>query len=362
MIPIRVLHIVTAMNRGGLETLLMNYYRKIDREKIQFDFLTHRNTPAAYDGEIKALGGKIFYLPRLNPFSASYKAALNGFFRTHPEYRIVHCHQDCLSAIPLAAAKKNGVPVLIAHSHSSSQDKNLKYLVKRYYMRKIPSAATHLFACGDKAGRWMFKGRPFTVMRNAIDAADYRWNEAAAQKKRAELGITDRLAVGHVGSFRKPKNHAFLLAVFKAVLELEKDAVLLLAGDGELRVSMEKRARKLGLTESVRFLGLRSDVPDLLRAMDVFLFPSLYEGLPMTLVEAQAAGLPILASSAVPKESAVAGLVEFMPLSDTPQKWADKLLKMAREAKRRDTYDEIAAAQYDISANAKWLEEFYQCC
>lgn len=145
---IRVLHVVTYMGRGGLETMLMNYYRHIDRSKVQFDFLVHREFEADYDEEIKSLGGRIYHVSRLVPWSRRYKAELRRFFRTHPEYKIVHVHQDCLSSVALQCAKECGIPVRIAHSHNSNQDKNIKYLFKRYYMRKIPETATELFACG----------------------------------------------------------------------------------------------------------------------------------------------------------------------------------------------------------------------
>lgn len=150
--PLRVLQVVTHMNRGGLETMLMNYYRSVDRKKVQFDFLVHREERADYDDEIEALGGKIFRLPRLVPWSISYRRALNGFFAAHKEYKIVHVHQDCLSSVILKAALKQGVPVRIAHSHSQSQDKNLKYLIKLYYKKSIPRYSTKLFACGESAG------------------------------------------------------------------------------------------------------------------------------------------------------------------------------------------------------------------
>ena len=165
--PTRVLQVVTHMNRGGLETMLMNYYRHTDRNKVQFDFLAHRDDRAAYDDEIESLGGTIYRLPRLVPWSGSYQRALNDFFEKHPEYRIVHVHQDCLSSVILKAAQKNGVPVRIAHSHSANQDRNLKYPIKLWYKRSIPQYATALFACGKDAGDWMFNGASYQIVNNA---------------------------------------------------------------------------------------------------------------------------------------------------------------------------------------------------
>ena len=181
---IRVLHVVTYMGRGGLETMLMNYYRHIDRSKVQFDFLVHREFEADYDEEIKSLGGRIYHVSRLVPWSRRYKAELRRFFRTHPEYKIVHVHQDCLSSVALQCAKDCGIPVRIAHSHNSNQDKNIKYLFKRYYMRKIPETATELFACGKAAGDWMFGGKTYRLLPNAIAAGKYIYEEEKAKKRK----------------------------------------------------------------------------------------------------------------------------------------------------------------------------------
>lgn len=356
---IRILHVVTNMDRGGLETMLMNYYRHTDRRKVQFDFLVHRQERAAYDDEIEALGGKIYRLPRLVPWRRSYLSALNRFFTDHPEYKVVHVHQDCLSSVALKAAENHGVPVRIAHSHSANQDKNLKYPIKLWYKRNIPKYATGLFACGRDAGDWMFGGAPYQIVNNAIDAATYTYAPAKRTEIRWKLGIADELTVGHVGRFNQPKNHPFLLAVFASLLEKEPSAVLLLVGGGEDMPKMQAKARALGIAEHVRFLGVRSDVADLMQAMDVFAFPSLYEGLPVTMVEAQAAGLPCIISDNVPPECILArGLVDIMPLSAGAEAWADSILEK-RGTPRTDRSAEIAAHGFDIATEAVKLQEFY---
>ena len=186
MSPIRVLQVVTHMDRGGLESMLMNYYRHIDREKIQFDFLVHRQERAAFDDEIETLGGRIYRLPRLVPWSKSYLSALNRFFDEHTEYKVVHVHQDCLSSVILKAAKQHDVPVRIAHSHSANQDKNLKYLIKLWYKRSIPEYATNLFACGKDAGDWMFGGASYQIINNAIDVAAYTYDPTKRQEMRRQ--------------------------------------------------------------------------------------------------------------------------------------------------------------------------------
>ncbi len=355
----RVLQVVTHMERGGLESMLMNYYRHMDREKVQFDFLVHRQEPAAFDEEIESLGGKIYRLPRLIPWSKSYRAALNRFFDEHTEYKIVHVHQDCLSSVILKTAQKHGVSVRIAHSHSANQDKNLKYPIKLLYKRNISKYATTLFACGKDAGDWMFCGAPYQIINNAIDTAAYIYNPAKRIEKRQELGIATELVVGHVGRFNQPKNHPFLLSVFAALLKKEPHAVLLLAGGGEDMPRMQELARTLGISAQVRFLGVRSDIPDLMQAMDVFVFPSLYEGLPVAMVEAQAAGLPCLISDKVPPECILTkDLVEVVPLADGAEVWADKILEK-RNTPRTDRSAEIAAHGFDITTEAVKLQEFY---
>lgn len=356
---IRVLQVVTNMDRGGLESMLMNYYRHIDREKIQFDFLVHRQERAAFDDEIEALGGRIYRLPRLVPWSKSYLSALNRFFDEHTEYKVVHVHQDCLSSVILKAAKQHDISVRIAHSHNANQDKNLKYPIKLWYKRSIPEYATNLFACGKDAGDWMFGGASYQIINNAIDVAAYTYDPTKRQEMRRQLGLTGELVIGHVGRFNPQKNHAFLLDIFAALLKKEPNAVLLLVGGGADMPKIQAKAQELGIAERVRFLGVRSDVADLMQTMDVFVFPSLYEGLPVTMVEAQASGLPCIISDKVPPECILTdGLVNIMPLSASPEAWAEKILTM-RAVPRTDLREEIAAHGFDITTAAVKLQEFY---
>lgn len=355
---VRVLHVVTDMRRGGLETMLMNYYRKIDRNKVQFDFLEHRQEESDYDREIKKMGGKIHRIPRLNPFSIHYKSALYEFFKDHPEYQIVHVHQDCLSSIILKAAQKCGVKVRIAHSHSSNQDKNLKYLLKLYYMKKIPQYATQLFACSEEAGKWMFCGADFDVLNNAIDAKRYIYSSEVRAKRRKEFGIEeDTIVVGHVGRFWYPKNHMFLLDIFQKIAD-KTDAKLLLVGDGRLRADIEKKIQQLHLEDKVILTGVRNDVAELLQAMDVFVFPSIYEGLPVTIIEAQAAGLSCLISDKVPIECKKTDLVTQIDLDKPAEHWAENAIQVS-ETERKDMYEEIEKSGYDIEKKAEELVDFY---
>lgn len=356
---IRVLQVVTYMGRGGLETMLMNYYRHMDRDKVQFDFLVHRDFEADYDQEILSMGGKIFHVSRLIPWSRGYREELKRFFLAHPEYKIVHVHQDCLSSVALECAKECGVLVRIAHSHNSNQDKNIKYIIKRHYMKKIPQFATDLFACGKDAGDWMFTGHRYEILHNAINTSVYTYSSEKAITIREKLHVEQNLVIGHVGRFDAQKNHIFLLDIFSECVKFVPNARLLLVGDGEGRIQIQEKAKSLGVEDKVIFTGICSEVADLLQAMDVFVFPSLYEGVPVTMIEAQASGLPCVISDGVPKDCVItSGLVTSMKLSDMPCDWAKHIVAQSH-TKRENHLGEIQAAGYDIVTAAKELENFY---
>lgn len=340
--------------------MLMNYYRQIDRTKLQFDFLVHRPFEADYDREIMELGGRIYRFPRLIPWSRTYRKQLKEFFRQHPEYRIVHVHQDCLSAVALQCAMEAGVPVRIGHSHNANQSLDLKYLVKLYYMKKIPHYATKLFACSEKAGEWMFSGANFQVLNNAISVSSYVFSPEQRQLVRESLNLEkSHILVGHVGQFRPQKNHSFLVETFFYFQKKNPEARLLLVGGGGEEPMIRKQVEQLGIEEKVIFAGVRTDVPQLLQAMDVFVFPSLFEGLGISAIEAQASGLPCLISDAVPDECIMTdGLVEKLPLSESAEKWAEKI-ELLRHIPRKDRGSEIRNAGYDITTEAKKLEQLY---
>lgn len=358
MNTIRILHVVTHMNRGGLETMLMNYYRNIDRTKIQFDFLTHREYDGDYGEEIESLGGIIYHLPPLNPFSRVYHNKLKIFFNQHKEYQIIHVHQDCLSAVVLKVAKQHNIKIRIAHSHCASQDKNLKYLIKLWYKKFIPKYATNLMACGKDAGNWMFNKNSFFVLNNAIETDKYTYNETERTKQRKKWNIDNKeLLVGHVGRFSPQKNHEFLIDIFKSVLNIIPSK-LILVGDGELRTHIEEKVKKLGIKDNVIFAGVRSDVCDLMQAMDVFVFPSHYEGLPVTLVEAQASDLPCIISDKISIECKLTEKIKQLGLSDDLGIWAQEIVN-ASKARRTNTGNIIKNVGFDIKKNAELLENYY---
>lgn len=360
--PIRVLQVVTHMNRGGLETMIMNYYRKINKSKVQFDFLTHRpeSEKKDYDDEIRSMGGNIYHIGTLNPFSCSYKSELKTFFQSHPEYKVIHVHQDCMSSVILKVAKECGINVRIAHCHSSNQDKNIKYLVKLVYKNFIPTYATSMISCGKKAGEWMFgKNAKFLVLPNAIDTNRYAFSQNMRNTMRQELGFNDDdIVLGHVGRFCEVKNHTFILKLFKCIHDQDENYKLVFVGNGELFDEIKKEADELGLFSFIQFLGLRSDVPNLLQAMDVFLLPSLYEGLPVSIVEAQAAGLKCYISDKVPTDCSLTDLVKQISLDSSVEDWANEIMK-ERFVNRSEYKEIIVASGYDIEKNATFLENYY---
>lgn len=360
--PIRVLQVVTHMNRGGLETMIMNYYRKIDKNKIQFDFLTHRpaNEIKDYDTEIKELGGKIFHLPRLNPFSFKYHKALTEFFEEHAEYQIIHVHQDCMSSVILKHAKRAGVPVRIAHCHSSNQDRNILYPVKLFYKKKIKKYATHMLACGIIAGNWMFGDDVrFNVLPNAIDLEQYIYSLEVRDRVRSEFNIdSDTFVIGNVGRFCKVKNHTFLVDVFGEVLKENSKAKLVLVGKGENMGRIRSKVKEMGIESSVLFLGVRKDVCELLQMMDIFVAPSIYEGVPVSIIEAQAAGLRCVISSGIPMDCKITDLVTQIGLDKGIYYWSEHILNNCIY-QRTNRSEDIKKNHYDIAENAKRLQNLY---
>ncbi|MBC5630275.1 glycosyltransferase family 1 protein [Clostridium sp. NSJ-6] len=363
MKPIRVLQVVTIMNRGGLETMLMNYYRKIDRDKIQFDFMTHRKERGDYDDEIESLGGKIYRMPMIRPGNyKNYFNKLDEFFNNHKEYRVVHSHINENSGFVLRAAKNAGVKCRIAHSHLSDLKLDYKYPFRLYGRMNLKGNLTEYFTCSKRAGEWLFGKRIsdsgiIKTLNNAVDTEKFKINNEIRNRVRKELNIEGKKVIGHVGRFNPQKNHDFLIDIFNEIHKIDKDTVLILIGEGYLKKQIEEKVKILGLDKSVRFLGLRTDINELMQAMDLFLFPSLYEGLAVVLVEAQAAGLRCITSTGVTIESNITGNVEFMDLKMLPEVWAKNILTGNFE--KKDLTNELIEKGYDSSTNVKWLVDFY---
>lgn len=376
MEPIRILQVFTIMNRGGAESMIMNYYRHIDRTKVQFDFLVHRKESAAYDEEIESLGGCIYRMPPINPFAPKkYYDQLRAFFREKSEYKIVHSHLNTFSSFPLKIAQEFSIPCRIAHAHiaidkikmatllkgNESLSETLKKIIKLYLKTKVKTYATHYFSCGKKAGTWLFGPHTsFEIMNNAIDVAAFSYDETIAHQYRKKLGIENKFVIGHIGRFTSQKNHDFLLKVFAEVQKEKKDTLLLLVGDGPLREKNEQLAKELKISENVMFLGVRPDIAALCQVMDVFVFPSFYEGLPVTLIEAQAAGIKVITSTAITNEIVITNNVTQISLEEPIAIWTSKILsKEFLFCTKENHYKEIAAHNFDIKSNAKQAEIFY---
>ena len=361
--PIRILNMFTIMDRGGAESMVMNYYRHIDRTKIQFDFMVHRQNRGAFDNEIEALGGRIYRMSPIYPqYFGRYKKELKTFFGNHPEYKIIHSHMSELGYFAFCEAERHEIPVRICHAHNAPVGMDLKMIVRNYFKSAMMPHITDLFICSQASGNWLYgeeNKHRFVMMNNAIDTANYTYNSSRKSQIRTQLGISDdSFVVGHIGRFATQKNHSYLIDIFNSIASQHRKAVLLLVGDGNLRSRIEAKVTEFGLQNRVIFTGVRSDVADLLQAMDVFVFPSNYEGLPVTLVEAQASGLPCFISDKVPYDCVLTDLVTQVPLDAPPKKWAE-IVMSAQNRKRRNTYNEIVQAGFDIKANAMWLEAFY---
>lgn len=358
---IRVLQCVNNMHRAGLETMLMNYYRRIDREQIQFDFLTHRPERADYDDEIESLGGKVYYAPRLYPQNLiQYSKYMQRFFKEHPEYKIMHSHIDPMSYLPLKEGKKAGVPIRIAHSHNTSIDRDMKYLLKMYYRERITSVATDCLACGEEAGQFLFKGRkPFEVIPNAIEKEPFLYNEATRIKKRKELGIGDELVIGHIGRISYQKNHRLLVLIFNEIVKINPSSKLLIIGVGEKEAEIKRLVSECGINDKVLFLGKRTDVNELYQAMDAFVMPSFFEGVPVVGIEAQFSKLPCFFSDKVPVEVAFSEATSFVRLDETPEVWAKTILNSLDLVRDRKSV-KLTDNRYDINKSYIVLENMYK--
>ncbi|MCL2773487.1 MAG: glycosyltransferase family 1 protein [Oscillospiraceae bacterium] len=363
-VPIRILQVFGILNRGGAETFIMNVYRNINRSKIQFDFIVHSEEKGAYEDEIEKLGGKIYRVPTYkgkNHFK--YKKAWCNFFKTNLTYRIIHGHMRSTASIYLKIAKQFGLKTII-HSHSTSSGKGLNSIVKNIMQYNIRYIADYLFACSKVAGLWLYgnkfcKHSNFYIINNAIDTEKFIYNEEIREQKRKELNIENKFVVGNVSRFAPPKNHMFLLDIFSEISKENSNTALMLVGDGELRGEIENRIEILGLKDNIILTGLRSDVNDLLQTMDIFLFPSLWEGFPVTLVEAQTSGLHCVVSDSITEEGKITNLAEYVSLKKSTSYWAEQILHYTNGYERKNMQEEIIKAGFDIKKTAYWLQKFY---
>ena len=357
---VRVAQIMGKWLGGGVEAVVMNYYRHIDRNKIQFDFICDEDSTCIPKEEIEKLGGKVILI---SPYQKVFKyhKELKKVLK-EGNYKIVHSHINALSVFSLWAAKSAKVPVRIAHSHSTSNKKEWKKTLLKNMLRPFSKVfATDYFCCSELAGRWLFGNRTYDkgkvyLLNNAIDVDKFKYNEKVRKGKRKELNIKDKyLVIGHIGRFVKQKNHEFLIDIFNEIYKQNKNTILLLAGEGPLKEEIEQKVKDLNLEKSVKFLGQRNDANELYQAMDAFVLPSLYEGLPVVGVEAQAAGLPCFFSTDMTKETKVLKTTKFISLTHKSKYWAEKILNEVNSFKRQDTTKEITNNNFNIKIEAEKL-------
>lgn len=361
---IRILNVLPQLTWcGGIESYLLSYYDNINREKIQFDFIVHGKIDEQVKTHIEAYGGKVYIF---TPFSMrtllALRCEIKQFFINHAKaYDIIHCHMANAAFMYFPLAKKYGIRNRLLHSHNNKAAAIWTHAVRNYPLlwwgKKY---ATHYLACTEDAGRFLFKNRKFTIIKNAIDVDKFIYSPAIRQEMRQKLKLEDKFVVGHVGRLDPQKNQMFLLDVFAELVKIKKHAVLLLIGDGADKDKLQKKVQKLNLTENVFFLGVKSNVAEYYQAFDVFVFPSEYEGLGIVLIEAQASGLPVLASAdVIPKDAKVSDLLTFMPLSDTAQNWARKIINISGKD-RISPINDIIKCGYSIRNEAIKLEKYYK--
>ena len=348
---------------GGVEAVVMNYYRHIDRSKIQFDFICDEDSTDIPKEEIEKLGGRVILCPPYQKLP-KYLKELKRIFKEN-NYKIVHSNINTLSVFPLYAAKKAGVPIRIAHSHSTTNKKEKKKNLMKQALRPFSKRyATDYFACTAHAGRWLFGDKAYeqgkvTIINNGIELDKYLFNEKTRNRIRKELNYKETdIVIGHIGRFMKQKNHEFIIDIFNELHKENKNYKLILVGQGPLMGEIKDKTKNLGLTDYVNFLGQRNDANDLYQAMDVFLFPSLYEGLGMVMIEAQCSGLPCLASTEVPIIAKVSEKAFFMDLNDNIKDWI-KLINKVIKGDRKIDLNIIKQSGYDIDTEAKKMEDKY---
>lgn len=373
---IRVLHVLGNTNLGGAESRIMDLYRHIDRKRVQFDFLVHTDEEGYFDREIKEMGGRIFCVPRFRLYNyLSYKKAIRNFFVEHHEFKVVQGHITSSAAVYLPIAKAAGIPVTVAHARSAGVDKGIKNILTRLMRKNLSKKTDYMFTCSKLAaisvfGRRVVEQGRTVFVPNAIKTSDFAYDEKKRKEMRKELGLTDKYVIGHVGRFHYAKNHEYLLRIFAELcrrnqdISIEKnekgyDYVLILLGEGNTMEAMKAFSKEIGIEDKVLFLGNHRNIYDYYQAMDYFVYPSRYEGLPGTMVEAQTAGLKCLMSDTICDEVRVTDLVYTMDIRDEPAKWADYIRKTATY-ERRSYVEEMRKAGFDVISQAPKMMNFYE--
>ncbi len=355
---IRVLQVLGKLNRGGAETMIMNIYRNIDRTKIQFDFVKHTTEKCAYEDEILSLGGRIYNIPQYKLYNhLKYKKEWKKLLFEHDEWKIVHSHIRSTATILLKIAKKEN-RITISHSHSISNGKGLKAIIKKKLQSSLPQYSDYMFACSKEAGEWLFGKNKFKIIPNSIEAEKFKYNENVRNNIRKCLNIEKDYVLGMVGRLTEVKNHRFMINIFSKMIKQKSNLKLLIIGSGPNKKKLYDLVEKLNLVNDVIFLEEVENIQNYYQAFDIFVFPSLWEGLGMVAIEAQCSGLKCFVSSEVPSIIDIgANLVEFININDE-NLWINRILEK-KELNRLSQVDKVKAAGFDISENAKNIEKFY---
>ncbi|WP_421381810.1 glycosyltransferase family 1 protein [Bacillus salacetis] len=366
----RVLHIVSRTNRGGAETMIMNLYRNVNRSKVQFDFISHSNEKGDFDDEIRQMGGNIYYCPNIRKVGpVNYVIKLLNIIKKNGPFEAVHSHIDYLSGFGLLAAKLAKVKKRISHSHSSSWNTNEGIFndISMYLLRGlIQSNANILCACSDEAFQFLFKPKDEEriIIPNAINSDNFlNVNNEKVSNFKKELSIPEgAITIGLIGSFKHVKNHEFAIKIAQYFKQKGKEFRMVFVGDGELRSKYEDNVRALKLTKEVKFSGVREDIPVVLKALDILIMPSYYEGVPLTLIEAQAAGLPAIVSNGVTSDVDLGlGLVNFESLESDIEVWYQLILNKIKVEQPDNRYiqEKIAQAGYDVTISVEKILKMY---
>ncbi len=362
----RVLHVVNSMGVGGIETFLMNVYRSINKDEFQFDFLLHKKTNSYYEDEIKALGGGLYYLPSRRDGLIKSKSALDAFFDAHREYHIVHDHVSSLSDIDaLIYARKYEIEGRIIHAHSTAAPGNkIHKFLHRINQSKVKSVANYYFSCSDAATEWLYSGTGIkdkvSFIPNGVDCQAFCFDNYIRKDYREKLNINNKKTIIHIGRMSSEKNQLFLIDAFKIYHDKNNNSKLLLVGDGIMRNEIKDKIHKLNLDEDVELLGVRKDVSALLMAADLFVLPSVFEGFPVSIVEAQATGIPCLYSKNVTSTAKVLQNVHQLEIDKGPKIWADKFEVMLEEGRQEDANQKISASAFNIENVSDNLSAFYK--
>lgn len=360
--PIRLLYVNGGlMNRGGIESYMMNYYRNFDHEKIQIDFIVHNAGGCGYyDDEIKKLGGNIYVVPQKSKHPLTYPSNLKKIFKNN-NYKIIHTHMDAMSTWVLKIAKECEIPVRIAHSHNTQHltTNPIKLFFLEQARKKINLYATHRMACSEAAGNWLFGNAPYQIIKNAIDLDNFIFSPASRENVRKEWGIKENeFLIGHVGRFDTQKNHVFLIDCFYKIHQKLPNTKLMLIGEGILMPNIKDKVEKLGLKDCIVFTGSRNDANRFYNAFDLFVLPSLFEGLGIVAIEAEINGCTTFLSDNTPQDARIAHNVSFLPLDIDV--WTEKVIKyILKKNTRQGALFDIYNSGYDIKTEAQKLQNIY---